>query len=253
MRKCMINWISLSFVGIGCFLLGGATGLAMSKDEEDIWAEDAIKLSDLFDNDDDEEDIVTYSRESYSRMASELYGDLSPEARLLLENTVDHEDLFDDDEEEIEDPEEHIFDSTIQEIDINGSPEKVKLTSEGMLVVVPPYLISEDDYFNENEFSEFFKENLIYYEKDGVLSTDRDEVIYDVENVIGDKALNSFGHHTDQVDCVYVRNIERSTDYEITRDEGSYQETVLGFSDEDEIDYKKAKQFFKKFDEEREE
>ena len=240
----------MSLFGVGCFLLGGATGLALSKDESDIFDENCIKLEDLDENciDDISEKVVTESRESYDRMVKEVYGNAPIEA--YLDDEEDYDDY--EDEEEIEDPENNILRTSIEEIDVDGDPVQVKLTSEGMLEVIPPYVISQEEYFDETQFVNFDKECLVYYEEDETLSTERDEVIYNVEEVIGEDALDNFGCNSGSHNLVYVRNVRLETDYEITKDDGSYKETVLGFSD-DEIDYKKAREFFKKFDEEREE
>lgn len=258
MRKCMINWVSLGFVGLGCFLLGGATGLALSKDEEDIWAEDAVRLGDII----DEDGANTYATsgyitpvdvhydevatESYERMVHSLYGDITPEQQELLKNDVDH---IVDDEEDLD----NAIDATIKEIEVEGDVVQIKETSEGVVEVGDPYIISEEEFFDDSVFPEFERETLIYYEEDDVLTTERDEVIYEVEETVGLDALSKFGELSSDDDTVYIRNVRFSLEYEVVRNKGSYTKEVLGYSDDDEIDYKKAKQFFNKLDEEREE
>ena len=73
-----------------------------------------------------------------------------------------------------------------------------------------PYVITED------EFGEFGndEETLIFY-ADGVLATEDDDPIDDIEEVIGN-CLNEFGEYDERL---YVRNQEKEIDYIILRSE----------------------------------
>ena len=73
-----------------------------------------------------------------------------------------------------------------------------------------PYVITED------EFGEFGndEETLIFY-ADGVLATEDDDPIDDIEELIGN-CLNEFGEYDERL---YVRNQEREIDYIILRSE----------------------------------
>lgn len=73
-----------------------------------------------------------------------------------------------------------------------------------------PYVITED------EFGEFGndEETLIYYE-DGVLVTEDDDPIDDVEELVGN-CLNEFGKYDERM---YVRNQEKEIDYVILKSE----------------------------------
>lgn len=74
-----------------------------------------------------------------------------------------------------------------------------------------PYVISPEEF---GEFDEYEKISLTYY-ADGVLADDNDEIVEDVEDIVGD-ALGHFGEYED--DSVFVRCDERSCDYEILLD-----------------------------------
>lgn len=69
--------------------------------------------------------------------------------------------------------------------------------------------------------------NLTYY-ADGILADDEDEMIGDVEGLIGADALGSFGTYED--DAVHVRNHAHKCDYEILRDKRTYADVVRGTS-----------------------
>lgn len=72
--------------------------------------------------------------------------------------------------------------------------------------VIPPEEFGELDYETVS---------LTYYE-DGVLTDDMDNVIEDLDDIIGEESLKHFGEYED--DSVFVRNDARETDYEILMD-----------------------------------
>lgn len=79
-----------------------------------------------------------------------------------------------------------------------------------------PYVISPDE-FDDNDDYEVV--SLVYY-SDGVLADEDDNVIEDVEGMVGEDSLNHFGEYED--DSVFVRNDERKTDYEILLDSRNF-------------------------------
>lgn len=82
-----------------------------------------------------------------------------------------------------------------------------------------PYVISPDE-FGENG-DEYETISLTYY-ADGVLTDDADEVIEDVDDIVGTDSLTHFGEYED--DSVFVRNERMKCDYEILLDTRKYSE-----------------------------
>ena len=68
--------------------------------------------------------------------------------------------------------------------------------------------------------------SLTYYSKDNVLTDDNDEIVDDVDEIIGQDSLKHFGEYED--DSVYVRNDRRKCDYEILLDESDYHKYYGG-------------------------
>lgn len=95
---------------------------------------------------------------------------------------------------------------------------------------IAPYIISLDEFTNENAF--YSKSYITYFEGDDTLADEHDEIIDDRVKYIGDSALHAFGDNPDEPDIVHVRNDTIGVDYEITREEGSYKEIVLGIYDD---------------------
>ena len=78
-----------------------------------------------------------------------------------------------------------------------------------------PYVIPPEEF---GEFEDYERISLTYY-ADGVLADDNNEVVDDVEDIVGD-ALDHFGEYED--DSVFVRCDERKCDYEILLDQRSF-------------------------------
>lgn len=72
---------------------------------------------------------------------------------------------------------------------------------------------------------------LTYYEGDGVLADERDRIIGNVDEMVGEDFASHFGEYED--DTVYIKNPNFKSYYEILRDYGSYSEVVGGDEDRD--------------------
>lgn len=83
-----------------------------------------------------------------------------------------------------------------------------------------PYVISPDEFSNQYDYNTI---SLTYY-ADGVLADEDDEVVDDVDDVIGLKSLTHFGEYED--DSVFVRNDARKCDYEILLDQRNYADVI---------------------------
>ena len=96
----------------------------------------------------------------------------------------------------------------------NSKPEKKTEVDD----TERPYVISPEEY---GDIEEYDCIELTYYE-DGVLTDDGDEIIDDVDAIVGEGSLETFGDYED--DSVHVRNDRLKCDYEILRDPRKYSE-----------------------------
>ena len=85
-----------------------------------------------------------------------------------------------------------------------------------------PYVIPPEDF---GEIDEYETISLTYY-ADGVLTDEVDDVIEDVDDIVGKDSLDRFGEYED--DSVFVRNDNMKADYEILLDSRNYHEAVMG-------------------------
>ena len=81
-----------------------------------------------------------------------------------------------------------------------------------------PYVISPEAFGEEEDYETI---SFTYY-ADSVLTDGNDEVVHDVDGVIGYEALESFGEYED--DSVFVRDDRLKCDYEILLDKRSYSD-----------------------------
>lgn len=95
--------------------------------------------------------------------------------------------------------------------------EMLKMRKEDIDTSVP-YVIPLARY--EEDMKCPIKETLHYYEEDGVLADEADQVL-DITKTIGDEALEHFGDEIDGI--VYVRNEAAETDYEVVLSHSSYE------------------------------
>lgn len=82
---------------------------------------------------------------------------------------------------------------------------------------IGPYVILPEE-FDEEGYETI---SLTYY-ADGVLADEQNFPIEDIEDTVGNEALNSFGKYED--DSVYVRDDDKGIDYEILLDIRKYSE-----------------------------
>lgn len=83
-----------------------------------------------------------------------------------------------------------------------------------------PYVISPEEF---GEFEDYERISLSYY-ADQVLADEDDELVEDVENVVGLESLTHFGEFED--DSVFVRNDRLKCDYEILLDQRLYSDVI---------------------------
>lgn len=104
---------------------------------------------------------------------------------------------------------------------ISEETETTESTEEPSSDTDKPYVIEPDDFDTIDGYSTV---SLTWYDGDNFLADDNDEVIVDVEDIIGFEALNHFGEYED--DCVFVRNDRLKIDYEVLLDNRNYREVV---------------------------
>lgn len=87
-------------------------------------------------------------------------------------------------------------------------------------IIDEPYIISPEEF---GEMHDYETVSLTYYD-DGILADDNDEMVEDVEEVVGVDFFSHFGEYED--DSVFVRNDRLRCDYEILLDHQKYSDVV---------------------------
>ena len=97
----------------------------------------------------------------------------------------------------------------------------IEVKEEEPMSVDKPYVIAPEEF---GELDDYDTISLTYY-ADQILADDNDEIIEDIEDVVGFDSLNSFGEYED--DSVFVRNDRLKCDYEILLDQRKYSDVVI--------------------------
>ena len=84
-----------------------------------------------------------------------------------------------------------------------------------------PYVISPSE-FGDSDYAIL---SLTYF-LDGTVLNERDKIVTNVDELIGEDFANHFGDYPDDPDTVYVRNDKLEIDFEILKDYREYSETV---------------------------
>lgn len=103
-----------------------------------------------------------------------------------------------------------------------------------------PYIIHHDE-FQQGE-KDYDQITLTYFEGDDILCDDKDEVVSDVDLLVGNANLSRFGHGSKDNNVLYVRCDHLDTDFEIVRRKGRYTQEVLGFIEHSE-DHRRPRKF----------
>jgi len=110
--------------------------------------------------------------------------------------------------------------SSVNEESDDKNDEKGDERDDEVSYINGPYVISPDEF---NSSPPGYNAQPLDYFADGVLA-DNWGVILDLDETIGEDAVNHFGEYDD--DIIYVRNERTEIDYEVTRDPRTYDEAV---------------------------
>lgn len=93
-----------------------------------------------------------------------------------------------------------------------------------------PYVISEEA-FMEND-GDFIQVTAIWYAEDDVLCDEKEDPIEDIKETIGPDAYQKFGEQSSDERTVHIRNEKLRIDFEVVKNDGSYNRQVLGVDDD---------------------
>jgi hypothetical protein len=119
----------------------------------------------------------------------------------------------------------NVFDTTTGHTWDYAEETKLRAANPGR-----PFVIHLDEYGDESGYATSV---YTYYEEDEILSDERDEVVDNVDELVGMENLARFGHGSDNANILLVRNEALEIDIEITKSNGSYAADVQGFLQHD--------------------
>lgn len=130
-------------------------------------------------------------------------------------------------EEDDEPDEQEILERNVFE---NGDEPKVDWDNRDK---TKPYVVTLEEYMDVPD--EYEDIQLTYYAGDGVLVDDADEVLDDIEAIVGNMNIMMFGaSDPDQPHILLIRNPKLKSNIEISESMGKYAHEVLGLQHSDE-------------------
>ncbi len=138
-------------------------------------------------------------------------------------------DISEDDNEQLNITEyaEIIRDNGYQKTDYNAISKSTDDDSEAEIEKEPiiesvekPYVIAPEEF---GEYEDYQKISLTHY-SDGNLADIHDNLIDDVDEIVGSDYANHFGEYED--DSVHIRNDAKKCDYEILADERDWVDVI---------------------------
>lgn len=107
--------------------------------------------------------------------------------------------------------------------DENGAPWDLGLPPRSS---DEPYIIHLQE-FMESDWDQI---TITYYEGDDTLCDEREQIIPDVEALVGQHHMGMFGRGSNDDNIIYIRNEAIRTDFEVVRSEAGYAEAVMGMT-----------------------
>jgi hypothetical protein len=94
------------------------------------------------------------------------------------------------------------------------------------------YIIHRDEYVRDE--MGYHQSTIEFFTQDAVMTDALQHPIYNYSDFVGSEALDQFGHGSGDANVVYVRNEREKAEFEVLRNEGSYEIEVLGLEVEGE-------------------
>ena len=110
----------------------------------------------------------------------------------------------------------------LEEMKYAGEKEVPELMDD----ITKPYVIGPDEFGEEDDY----ETATLWYYADKVLTDDQDNIIEDVDDIVGVESLEHFGEYED--DSVFVRNERLKCDYEILLDTRNYSDVYPDYVEE---------------------
>lgn len=98
----------------------------------------------------------------------------------------------------------------------NSENEEQRIEEGENILMEKPYTISPEEF---GQFDDYEAISLIYY-ADNILTDDNNDLVDNVDDIVGFDSLNHFGEYEE--DSVFVRNDRLKCDYEILLDKREY-------------------------------
>lgn len=221
-------WVIPTSVGVAGFSVGCAVGYLVARRQYKFLQRDMAEL------DQKHEEVMSTLERNQMRLDFEN----AKLDEIRYDQLVDvYETTSDVDEISPPEPEPEVVEYTIPDIPIVDVPEVVHQNifvnddvwdweaERSTRRPDVPYVLHVEEY-EESEMG-YDQITLTYYMGDDIVTDDQDVPVYRPQNIIGE-VRDLFGHGSQDPNVVYIRNENLRAEYEVLRDNGSYEVDVIG-------------------------
>ena len=226
--------LKLASVFVGGALIGsGITYLAVHKHLEKKWEtyalEEIQQVKETYKLLTDKHENPREAFKAYVERLDDLqYGPAEQEedrqAEIIEKTVVEETITIETEAEERERVREEALYKLKEHLEGGGAVRTIDISQE-VRTKNEPYVITLAEFLEDDEHD---KLTMTYFQKDDTLIDETEEIIPDVDRTVGTKNLSRFGDGSEDDSTVYVRNERLRGDIELTLDERSYVEVVLG-------------------------
>jgi len=153
---------------------------------------------------------------------------MAPEAEATIDTVEVIGDGYDKEPVEAAEPDDELIEITIVEEYDEDWDWEVELAERREKVPGEPYLLHRDEFWRDE--MNFAQMSLRYFEGDDFMVDEDDDPVNNWPAICGEL---KFGHGATDPNVCYIRNEDRRAEYEVTREEGTYSQEILGIHIED--------------------
>jgi hypothetical protein len=114
-------------------------------------------------------------------------------------------------------------------VDLPDQTDRIPELEHHNVFIEEPIIISQEEFMQND--SGYEQSTLSFYRGDHVLTDERENVIEDLNEVVGAENMTRFGQNSSDPNVLHIRNGRLQMDFEVCLSEGSYSQEVLGIDE----------------------
>lgn len=114
-------------------------------------------------------------------------------------------------------------------VDLPDQDDRIPELEHHNLFVEEPIIVTQEEFMQND--SGYEQSTLTFYRGDHVLTDERENVIEDLNEVVGAENMTKFGSNSSDPSVLHIRNGRLQMEFEVCLSENSYRQEVLGIDE----------------------